>query len=382
MGAEQISLEDRVIAKFTGRTKQEAGPINNRAEPLNWSDLATRGEPPARRWAIKGWLGFGHVSLLVGVGGIGKTLIAQQAGSCLALGRNFIDEVPGPLTTLAWCAEDDHDELWRRQCSVARWQDVKLDEYSGSLILEPRAGLDNALVTSEFGRLMFTPLIEELREQAGDYRAEVVILDNIAQFYGANESDRHAVTAFLNALVGTLPGRAILLLGHPSRGAGSEFSGSSAWENCCRTRLYLGDKLPDQGPDEAEPADGVRYLARRKANYSQKDFRRLTFSDGVLIPDSVEIEPGGIVAYAREGKAERVVMSAVTRLQSMSVRTTDGTTSPNYLPRQILAYKLGEGMTKRELAEGMRRAMLAGKLVRGVVGKYENRAPMHGLTVA
>ena len=33
--------------------------------PLDWPDLATK-EPPARKWAIKGWLGFGHTTLLVG----------------------------------------------------------------------------------------------------------------------------------------------------------------------------------------------------------------------------------------------------------------------------------------------------------------------------
>ena len=41
-------------------------------------------------------------------------------------------------------------------------------------------------------------------------------------------------------------------------------------------RLYLGNKLPDQKQDE-EPADNVRYLAERKANYTGADYRKFTY---------------------------------------------------------------------------------------------------------
>ena len=101
----------------------------------------------------------------------------------------------------------------------------------------------------------------------------------------------------------------------------------------------------------------------------------------MLIPDPVE-DGGGIVDHLRREKAVRVVVAAVARLHGLGVRTTDGSTSPHFLPKQALEYKLGEGCTKRELADAMRRAMLDGKLTRGVVGKYTNRAPMHGLMVA
>ena len=54
-----------------------------------WSTLAL-GPPPERDWAISHWLGMGHVTLLAGKGGIGKTLIAQQLGSALPLaGRSL-----------------------------------------------------------------------------------------------------------------------------------------------------------------------------------------------------------------------------------------------------------------------------------------------------
>jgi hypothetical protein len=209
----------------------------------------------------------------------------------------------------------------------------------------------------------------------------VVILDNAAQLFGGNENDRHHVTTFLNALNGALPGRAVLLLAHPSRQAGSEFSGSSAWENCVRTRLYLSDRLPEDRSGEDEPADEVRYLSRRKANYSAKDYRRLTFADGVLVPDVIESH-GGLVQNLRRQKAERLVLAGLAKLAEIGIRTTDGKTSPDYLPRKLQEYKLAEGCTKAELADAMRQAMLDGKLTKGTVGHYSNRSPKEGLMVA
>ena len=349
-----------------------------RRSPLDWPTLA-RLEPPERRWAIRGWLGFGHVTLMVGSGGIGKTLLAQQMASCLAIAKPFIGDIPEPLTCLMWACEDDHDELWRRQVALAKWCNAGLEAFAERLIIVPRHGLDNALVSTEYGKLVFSPLLGELEEQARDLKAEVVILDNVAQLYGAGENDRHAVTAFLNALSGALAGLALLVLAHPSRSSGSEFSGSSAWENVARTRLYLGATLPGEKPDpEADPQDNVRYLARRKANYSPRDWRRMTYADGALTPDAPE-STGGIVAASRASKAERAVAAGLAKLAGMGVYASDGQRSAQYLPRLLAEYKLDDGLSRRDTAAAMRSLMLRGRLKRGQVGKRTSRNPIMGL---
>lgn len=352
------------------------------ASALDWPKLATL-SPPERKWAIKGWLGFGHVTLLVGQGGIGKTLLAQQMASCLALGRPFIEAIERPHKCLMWACEDDHDELWRRQLALSRWCKAGLEEFHEYLTIVPRHGLDNALVSNKFGELTFSPLIAQLAEQANDLAAEVVILDNVAQLYGANENDRHSVTAFLNALVGTFPGKAVLLLAHPSRGTGSEFSGSSAWENTARTRLYLGSTLPDakKGDDEVAPDDTVRYLSRRKANYSVKDFRRMTYADGALTPDMPEILEGGIIGQIKGDNARRSILAAIPKIAAMGLHVSDGQRSPNFLPKMMLEYKLANGLERRDLTVAMRDMMLEGKLKRETVGKSANRNAVKGLII-
>ncbi len=369
------ALVNSAIEKF--RTPASPIVIANR-NPIDWSALGER-NPPLRHWAVYGWLGY-FVNLLVGSAGIGKTLLAQQMGSALALGRTYIDEITHPLTVLMWACEDDHDELWRRQVNISRSFGVELEAFAERLIILPRQGLENTLLTTEFGRPMWTSLIGELTEQANDYRADVIILDNAAQLYGASENDRHSVTMFMNGLAGALPGRAVLLLAHPARAAGSEFSGSGAWEAVARNRLFLGSRLPDQQPDpDEEPQDEVRYLCRRKANYSSKDYRRFTYRDGVLVPDAVEAA-GGLDGHLRDQTVERAVLDGLKRLQGMGIRATEGSRSPLFLPRQLTEYKLSDGHGRAELSKAMRRLMIAGMLIRTEVGHYSNRTPMFGLT--
>jgi len=351
---------------------------------MDWAALVDR-EPPEREWAIEHWLGMGYTTLLVGQGGIGKTLIAQQLASALATGISFLSEVRKPRTVLMWCCEDDHDELWRRQRAIARWLGASLDDFVGRLIVQPRQGLDNALFSSEFGRPMWTPLIEELREQAADYCAEVVILDNVGQVFGGNENDRHHVTSFCNGIAGAAPGCATMMLAHPGRALGSEFSGSSAWENAVRMRLYLGTKLPDaKQQDEADDddGDGVRFLAKRKSNYTGRDYHRLTFEDGVLKPGTAaDNGSASEIAQLRQQRSRAVVMRGLQKLISMGVQASDQPSSPAYLPKLLLAYNLAEELTKRELGEGVRALMLHGRLKRDVVGRYANRSEKLGLVI-
>jgi RecA-family ATPase len=322
----------------------------------------------------------GHVTLLAGPGGVGKSLLAQQIGSALALGTQFVDAVPEPRRVLMWSSEDDEHEIWRRQVAIARSLSVGLDAFAGKLIIESFAGRDCTLAATTYGHFGVTAMLEELRQQVHDYKADVVILDNVGRTFGGNENDRHQVTAFIAELVGATARRAaaVLLLGHPGRNTGSEFSGSSAWENAVRARLWLSDRPPDHEPsDNVEPASDMRYLARRKANYSARDLRSFRYDGGIFVP--IQFDGCDLLDSIRRVKADRVILDALHKLGDMGQMPNDGTTSPNFLPKLTLDYKLNEGLTKRELADAMRRQMKDGKLRRAEIGSYPNRAPRYGL---
>jgi hypothetical protein len=360
--------------------------------PLRWSTLALA-TPPPRDWAISHWLGMGHVTLLAGKGGVGKTLLGQQIGSALALGRSFIDEVPKARKVLMWAAEDDHDEIWRRQVAIAEHFGVELSAFAANFIAESFADRDCTVMDLDLGgRLVRTGMLEELGEQIADYLAEVVILDNAARLFAGKENDRNQVTRFMAALNAVahgacVPGErpaAILLLAHPGRAAGSEFSGSSAWENAARARMFLSDRKPDERreDEDEEPTGELRYLAKRKTNYSARDLRSFRFEKGVLVPQEAAGAHERPFGYLEDRRNERIVLDAFRHLTNgLAQQPTDGESSPNFLPKLILQFKLGDGRTKRDLSDAMRRLMTDGKLQRQAIGQYGNRNPRFGLVL-
>jgi len=343
-------------------------------KPMQWAELDGK-EPPARKWVVDHWLGY-NPTLIAGAGGIGKSLLAQTVATAIATGRRFIDKVAEPLKTLAWLCEDDHDEIWRRQIAINAYFGLSMADLEGNLIIEPRLGRENGLFVPAYGVPTWTPAMTELTEQVNDYKARVLFIDNIGHTFGCSENDRHHVTAFVNGLMGVSEQPlAIGLLGHPSKQANSEFSGSTAWENAVRMRWYMGTKLPDQAEEESETDDNVRYLAKRKTNYTVKDYRKLTYVDGVL---RTEEEMGPITARYTFGErreaTEKVVLNAIDKLKDVGVYGRLGRTSTEYLPKKITQMALAGGNTVKELGDAMNRLLMAGHIHEIEVGKMSNRS--------
>jgi RecA-family ATPase len=378
----------RIAQDFTAKPRVPAQESQTetraiRKASLDWSALESQ-TPPERDWIEEKWLGAGYVTLLAGAPGTGKTGLAQAWGSCLALGHSYLDWVPRTRTVLMWAAEDDEGELWRRQIAIAKALNVPLSSFAPRLHLKSYDGEQCELAGLIDQRLVGTSMLTELREQIGDHKADVVVLDNIARLYGGNENDRHQVSSFIAMLraAGMATNAGILLLGHPGKAPGSEWSGSTAWEGAVRSRLYLGYALPDAAPtdDEAPPDDSIRYLCRRKANYSARDWRQIRFTDGVMVP--AEAPEGGNAPSAKDpAYTANVVANAVRKLSQMDMHGTASRGSPLYLPKLAKHYGLIENLTERQFAAGMREMQLSGTLAVSVVGKYPNRTPKRGLTL-
>lgn len=354
--------------------------------PIDWSKL-DGAEPPKRKWAIKHWIPMGHVTMLAGPPGSGKTLIAQAMGSCIALQREYIDHIPRQLKVLMWACEDDVDELWRRQLAIATALDVKLSAFADELVIYSYDGKLVELAGIVDRQLVAAPMLGVLREQIGDHKADVVFIDNSARVYGGDENDRHQVTNFIAMLTGAARVRnaAIVLLAHPSKQVNSEYSGSTAWEGAVRTRLYLGRTLPDakakaNGEDEEIPDDDtVRYLCRRKANYSARDYRRLQYVKGVLVPDAMP--EAALKLKITPELAREVVIRAVRRLKDLDQYGVLRQSSDNYLPRLVRVYQLNEGLPDKHIVSAMIALQKEGLLTQIEVGQYRNRSPRMGLTL-
>lgn len=370
---EQIA---RSVARYAPGKEEQPEILPTRA-PLDWMALALTA-PPARDWVVDHWIPANEVTLLSGPGGIGKTGVAQALASCVAIHREYLDYVPRRRKVLMWAGEDDPGELHRRQIAIAAKLGVELQDFAGNLFLESyhRTQIDLAVLVQ--GRLTPTAMLTELRQQVGDYGAELVILDNIARLFGGNENDRHQVSSFITMLnhAAEPTNAGIILLGHPAKAAGSEFSGSTAWEGAVRTRLYLGAKLPDEQDDGDATDDSIRYLCRRKANYSTKDWRRIKYVEGCMVPESDDRKPLVVIGgdYAKD-----TVLAAVRKLAIMGEYGTTSTASPNYLPRLAKKFDLLDRLTSKQFTGAMIELRKAGRLDVVKVGQYSNRSPRMGL---
>jgi AAA domain len=356
--------------------------VIERHSPLNWEDLEAQ-VPPAREWVINHWLPAGHTTLLAGRGGIGKTLLAQHMATAVALGLDYIEPISA-RRVLMWAGEDDESELWRRQIAISTHFGKPLSALSERFALHSYAGSDITLMAPVFGQLQTTPMLEELRVQVADYRSEFVILDNIARLFGGSENDRHAVTTFCALVHGACAPATVLLLGHPAKAIGSEYSGSTAWEGAVRARLYLSDRPPDvevEDEDGAQVDGQVRYLSRRKANYSPLDIRRFTLAEGgVLIPDAAE-PPARAAGIVSGEFAKDIVRRAITKLAEQKVYGSLSTASPEFLPKLAKQFNLLDRLTPGQFANLMRLMLLGGEITRVQVGKYSNRSPKMGLVL-
>ena len=350
-------------------------------QPMAWRTLA-RGEPPKRHWAIPHWLGIGYMTLLAGPGGVGKTLLAQQLASALATGDGWLEPIDRPLRVLMWAGEDDHDELWRRQWNIAGSQGKTLDQYEPNLIIESFAGRDCTLAEPVFSKLHTTPMLTELQEQVADYQADVVILDNVARMYGGDENVRHQVTQFVNWVSGACNARhptAQLLLAHPAKITGSEYAGSTAWEAAVRSRWFFGRTLPDA---EGQPEDdNIRYLSRRKSNYSGLDAIKLEYDNVRNILVRAQTEETDNRKTINSGRAEKMIIDAIKDFARQGIITSDGNRQANYIVREMARRDLFPQRQARLIEQALFRLMEAGKVRREVVGTYKNRTPREGLVV-
>jgi hypothetical protein len=146
--------------------------------PINFASLAGQ-EPPERRFVVKEWVPAGCVTGLWGEGGIGKSMLAQEIATLVATGCSTIGfEVEAKAPVVAIFAEDDRDELWRRQVRINAALGIGM-EGLGDLHLQGRAGLENTLALYPPGRPPAAQaLMGQITAACERYRPGLVILDN------------------------------------------------------------------------------------------------------------------------------------------------------------------------------------------------------------
>jgi RecA-family ATPase len=328
-------------------------------------------EPPAREWIVPGWLPVGSVTSLYGRGGVGKTLLAQQIQTAVGTGRPFFGLETTQCKVLSFFCEDDEAELHRRQVCINASLGVGMEDLGG-IRWQGRFGKANVMVTVEGGILKPTEFRAFVREAAVRFGARLLILDNVAQLFAGNENIRAEVTQFVNdlgAIAQEING-AVLLLGHPGKADGSEFSGSTAWDATVRSRWILERPKEDLDDQDAGELADLRVLRKAKANYSGTgDEITLRWDQGVFrvegapkFKDAVD----RIEERVQETADDAAFLAGLRRLLQTGFEPSHKVEArTNYAPKLLRQTSECKGVSVDVLKRSMKRLMTSDEIVLG-----------------
>lgn len=288
------------------KAAQAAGWVNPRSKAAQVpAGAATAGEAPSfalvpvddldaadiepQSWAWDHYIPAGEVTLLGAHGGTGKSMVSMMLAVATPLGLPLFGVPTTAAPVVFFSAEDGAVTVRRRLQTITRAMGVSAADLNGRLIVidATRTAPELACMTWQGdgnggGRQSFglTILGGKLRDFVATLPAPLLIVDNASDAFGGNENARPEVRAFVRLLAGMVrdAGGAVLLLGHLDKsgargfGSGENYSGSTAWHNSARSRLYL-----------SRDKDGALMLEHQKSNHGpMREPLRLVWPKGGL----------------------------------------------------------------------------------------------------
>jgi RecA-family ATPase len=339
------------------------GPVNGSTfaqsqdvQPFETFDASQwQGVPiESRYWIAHNRIPVGEPGIMSGDGGTGKTKLALQLGTAIVSSlRDWVGGVvdaEGPV--IVFSAEEKLKEMHRRTADCIEARGLSFGDLLGGLHFI--CDQDNAVLgaVDRNGIVQPTTSLLRLEKTVAAIRPALVIVENAADVYSGNESDRPNVTRFMRSLLGrlTVPCEStVMLIQHPSVSGlndGTGRSGSTGWNNAGRWRTNF-TKIRDDG-------DGLRQLEIVKNNYGPDGEKiRLRWERGVFVPESAITSP------YREA-ADREVDELFLRL--LEQRNAQGRpVTPNkaagFAPKELAAMPGAEGSTAAAMANAMERLL-------------------------
>lgn len=339
------------------REREIIQPIVDQAEkftlptllrPVSVADILTNpAKPPEFVW--DGLLPRGTVALMGAHGGTGKSTIALMLGAAAASRRHLFGVNVQPCKTVFVSLEDGPGIVRHRLATICRNMAIQPGELAGLHIVD---GTDNPeLFSAETrGTGATTPTFAELRTLVKSVGAGLVIVDNASDAFGGDEIQRRQVRAFMRCLVEIArdSNAAVLLLAHVDKATsrnrkaegGEGYSGSTAWHNSARSRLFL-----------TRNEDGTLTLEHQKSNLGKlQEPITLHWPDGGL-PELAQEGVGSGFGARLDGRMTDDKAAAVLRLvaeyESRQQFMSSATTSRNHVYAVLRSDPVFQGLKLR-----------------------------------
>lgn len=323
---------------------------------------------PERDWFIREWIPNGQVTMIYGDGGVGKSLVALHMAACAASAIPWFGRPVKHGNTIFMTAEDSRDEIHIRLAAISREHGIPLERMAR---LFPSSFADTDAVLASLngdGVLNATGLYDELVEVCEAGKPSLVVLDTLADIYGGNEVIRQQVRSFVGMLrkIALRFNCAVVVLAHPSLSglnSGSGTSGSTAWNNSIRSRMYF-----DWVKDEGQVGDpDLRVLKLMKSNYSKIGTEiPMRYQRGAFVPDRARTATGD--PLERQARADRVFLELLEKAtgQNVHVHVAPGR---GYAPKTFQSDAGAQGVNKSDLEMAMKRLLDAKRIINAPYGR-------------
>lgn len=348
------TLQDRPHPAYDARTIDEMFggkpgvlPAGASAVPLLTARRASDmlGEPaPPRQWCVTDLIPHRQVTLLSGDGGVGKTTLMMQLCMSAASNTPFLGKPVRPSPALFVSAEDEIEELHfrihqiagpNRQGGLNHFHMVSLSDCDHTALVEavkPKAPLTR------------TPVFTQIEAMVRELGAGLLVLDPAADLFGGDEIDRRQVQTFIRMLrkLARDADCTVVLCAHPSVDAmktGRGFSGSTAWNNSVRSRLYF---------TKSDEDEDMRILELAKSNRSKigMKFKMQWISGRFVIEDKLT---------ALHNYRPEEVFLKLLRKRNDQGRPVSDKSGKNYAPKLFSHDPDNENITKHQFEKAMER---------------------------
>ena len=189
-------------------------------------DLTREGRPTdeASHWLIETIVPRGHVTLLGGHGGSGKSMLALSWAAHVAVGHAWAGLSVCKGKVLYASLEDDGALVAVRLSKILKSGNLDCSEVIRNLTVLDGTNQDHTLAVARSTRgvrsLEPTPAMEKLTKLTRSY--DLVVIDNASDAFSGNENDRAEVRVFVKGMLGRMASinkQAVLLLAHIDKAA-------------------------------------------------------------------------------------------------------------------------------------------------------------------
>ncbi|MEP7452412.1 AAA family ATPase [Phyllobacterium sp. SB3] len=328
---------------------------------------------PQRDWFVEGLIPAYTVTLLNGDGGTGKSLLALMLAVAAQVNGYWAGKAVFQGLACFLTAEDEIDEILRRLADIVRELELELNALK-DLHICSLAGKDALLAVPKVKSnvLAATALFEKLEAFVAKYRPSLLVLDTLADLFGGDEIQRAQARQFISLLRGLCARYrvTIVMLAHPSiagMASGTGSSGSTAWNNSVRSRLYL-DRLKEKDGEETDT--DIRVLRTVKSNYGKiGDETVLRWVNGVFKPNTND----SLQAVAAMSNIDRVFLHLLERYAAEG-RKVSHSAGANYAPAVFAKDPQANGIKRRGFITSMNRLFEAGRIKVDEIGPPSRRS--------